>query len=232
LISARRDRKNGEKLVYLDDHGFDQWRAYHIVCMMERSGSGLVVNIPTSARLSRESERTCGREYERAVWSCNTLLEPHWRPATDPGRPSMSCTARAGVHSPRARKGSNRFVYRSWWQIVFRMMWLARPDPIILELKTCGFANAEYGLISLLHDRVHAPVYAPNLRPPGRDDHGQLSCKRKRKCETRNGSMLSGPQGPRASRMLWPGCAAFGSAGADQVAFLGGPFPIIRLSWC
>ena len=52
--------------------------------MMEGSGTSIVVNIPTSARLSHDSEQTCRHEYERALWSWNTLLEPHWRHPTDP----------------------------------------------------------------------------------------------------------------------------------------------------
>jgi Putative metallopeptidase len=143
FLSARRDRKDGEKLVYYDDHSFDQQRAYQIVCMMEGSGTNIVVDIPTAARLSQNSEQTCRREYERALWSWNTLLEPHWRHPNDPrtlinvaygeGRGALSAYEE-GFKSLRVLElVANRISNDVRW-----------PDPITLELKTCGFINAEW----------------------------------------------------------------------------------------
>ena len=53
FLSARRDQKTGGKVVYYDEHGLDQQRAYQIVCLMVGSDKDKFKDLARETKLPR-----------------------------------------------------------------------------------------------------------------------------------------------------------------------------------
>src|SRR5690349_2077157 len=90
FLSDRRDRKQGEKLDFYDEHGMDKQRAYHIVCLMVGSDGQKYKALADQVKLPEERQQTCGGDFSNASWSWETVLKPHLR---QPGDPKVTITA-------------------------------------------------------------------------------------------------------------------------------------------
>jgi len=80
FYSERRDRRDGEKLVFYDEHSLDQVRAYNIVCLIVGSNPGKFTDLASEVKLPKERQETCPRDFSRASRSWTAALKPHLRP--------------------------------------------------------------------------------------------------------------------------------------------------------
>jgi hypothetical protein len=84
FISHERGRREGEELLFYDEHGIDKQRAYNIVCLMVGSDAQKFKLLAEKARMPEERQKTCAFDYSNASWSWNKALEPHRRSADKP----------------------------------------------------------------------------------------------------------------------------------------------------
>ena len=84
FLSAIRDQKEGNKLVYYDEHGLDQQRAYQIVCLMVGSDDEKFKDLATETKLPKERQERCSEDYSSASQSWDLLLKPHLRAQDQP----------------------------------------------------------------------------------------------------------------------------------------------------
>jgi hypothetical protein len=59
FFSARRDRKDGEPLVFYDEHGLDEQRAYQIVCLMVGHNPNKMVDLANEMQLPEDRRQSC-----------------------------------------------------------------------------------------------------------------------------------------------------------------------------
>ena len=143
FLSDRRDRRQGVRMDYYDEHGMDLQRAYAVVCLMVGSNMGKYATIAVQARLPEERQQTCQDDYLNAMWSWEQVLKSHERrpdqPKTainvvyGPGNGEYAILAEAARHvrllETIAETLSDRFVWRA---------------PITLEMQTCGESGARW----------------------------------------------------------------------------------------
>jgi hypothetical protein len=143
FLSDRRDRRQGEKLEYYDEHGVDLQRAYNIVCLMVGSSMTKFAGVATAAKLPTDRQQTCAEDYLSASESWDNVLQAHLRKPDEPKTainvvygPSegkhytyAEVARRIGVLEAIADHLSDRLVWRT---------------PIALEMQTCDEPNARW----------------------------------------------------------------------------------------
>jgi Putative metallopeptidase len=143
FLAHRRDQKTGDEVAFYDEHGLNQQRAYHIVCLMVGSDAEKFKELADEAKLPRRRQDSCAADYSNAVYSWDLLLKPHRRPPDQPKTniavvygpaQGKAAVARQVARSVRlletvAERAADEFVWRS---------------PFTLEMKSCGFPNARW----------------------------------------------------------------------------------------
>ena len=66
FLSDRRDRRNGDKVVYYEEHGIDLQRAFSIVCLMVGANMGKFGAIANVAKLPSQRQQSCADDYANA----------------------------------------------------------------------------------------------------------------------------------------------------------------------
>src|SRR5260370_5145269 len=84
FYSDRRDRRDGEPLVFYDEHGLDKQRAYQIVCLMVGSNPREFKDLANETKLPEDRQENCKRDFAEASKSWQVALEPHLRGADQP----------------------------------------------------------------------------------------------------------------------------------------------------
>jgi hypothetical protein len=84
VLSAYRDKSQGNELAFYDEHGLDLQRAYFVVCLMVGSDPEKFKALAKEAKLPEERQTSCVRDYKNAVWSWELALKPHLRAADQP----------------------------------------------------------------------------------------------------------------------------------------------------
>ena len=84
FLSARRDQETGGKVVYYDDHGLDQQRAYQIVCLMVGSDKDKFKDLASETKLPEDRQDSCAEDYSDALYAWDLLLKPHLRSPDQP----------------------------------------------------------------------------------------------------------------------------------------------------
>jgi hypothetical protein len=143
FLSDRRDKRDGEKLVFYDQHGLDQQRAYQIVCLMVGSDPMKFGDLAEEVKLPDDRQESCIRDYKKIVASWDTVLAPHRR---DAGEQKTKISWSYGE-----AKG-NLAVYADGLRRLQLLETIAAaaenalswPAPFALEAKTCGFINARW----------------------------------------------------------------------------------------
>ena len=105
FMSARRARRDGEAPAYHEQHGLDQQRAYHIICLMVGSDPDKFKALADEHRLPEDRRRSCMRDYHVATRSWQRVMGEHarCRPAQGPGQRDLRRGARiAGRRRPVA----------------------------------------------------------------------------------------------------------------------------------
>jgi hypothetical protein len=84
VLSSYRDKKQGNKLAFYDEHGLDLQRAYNVVCMMVGSDPARFKALAEETKLPEERQTSCVRDYKTTTWSWDQMLKPHIRSADQP----------------------------------------------------------------------------------------------------------------------------------------------------
>jgi hypothetical protein len=84
VLSSYRDKKQGNKLAFYDEHGLDLQRAYNVVCMMVGSDPAKFKGLAEETKLPEERQTSCVRDYKTTTWSWDQMLKPHIRSADQP----------------------------------------------------------------------------------------------------------------------------------------------------
>ena len=145
FLSARRDQETGDKVVYYDEHGLDQQRAYQIVCLMVGSDKSKFKDLASETKLPEDRQDSCAEDYSGASYAWDLLLKSHLR---SPEQPKTKIDvvygeAKAGL-SPAARAArSILFLETVSQNLADTFVW---PASFTLEMQSCGFPNARWVL--------------------------------------------------------------------------------------
>jgi Putative metallopeptidase len=145
FMADRRDQKAGDPVVFYDEHGLNQQRAYQVVCLMVGSDDEKFKDLAKETKLPEERQDTCAGDYSNAAYSSDLVLKPHRRP------PDQPKTAIDVVYGPaEGRTATAQQVARS-----IRLLDtvaehaaddFAWPMPFTLEMQSCGSPNARWDL--------------------------------------------------------------------------------------
>jgi hypothetical protein len=144
FLSHRRDQRNGEGLVFYDEHSLDKQRAYHIVCLMVGSDPSLMVDLADEEKLPSDRRESChDHDFPMASWSWETELKRVER-AADQTKTKIDVVygdGKGGLDVFAQGFRSVRLLERpaEWASEEF-----AWPSPFTLEMQTCGFTNARW----------------------------------------------------------------------------------------
>lgn len=143
FMTAQRDRKAGDVPHYYDRHGLDEQRAYQIVCLMVGSNPARFKDLADETGLPEDRRRSCGWDYDTASRSWERALAPHQRTADQPkARIEVIYGEGKGKLARHARIFSTaRFLETIVEQVADRFAW---PAPIVVEMRSCGEANARW----------------------------------------------------------------------------------------
>jgi DNA-binding XRE family transcriptional regulator len=143
FLSARRDHKEGDMLLFYDAHGLDKQRAFQIVCLMVGSNEGQFKELADWVQMPASRQDTCAGDYSNAQFSWNAELKPHLRA---PDQPKSKIDV---AYEPVT--GKLDVYVRSFRAIGFLetiagyaadlVVW---PHPISVMMQGCGDANASW----------------------------------------------------------------------------------------
>jgi Putative metallopeptidase len=145
FLSARRDQETGDKVVYYDEHGLDQQRAYQIVCLMVGSDKDKFRDLAIETKLPEDRQDSCAQDYSDASYGWDLLLKPHLR---SPDQPKTKIDvvygeAKGRLESAARAARSILFLETVAQNLADTFVW---PASFILEIQSCGFPNARWGL--------------------------------------------------------------------------------------
>lgn len=143
FLSDRRDRRQGEKLEYYDEHGIDLQRAYAIVCLMVGANMTKFAGVARAAKLPAERQESCADDYASASWSWDNVLQAHLR---KPDQPKAALNIvygpTEGKHYTYAEVARHiRVLEAIADNLSDRFVWRV---PITLEMQTCDDPNARW----------------------------------------------------------------------------------------
>lgn len=145
FYADRRDRQEGNKMAFYDEHGIDKQRAYNVVCLMVGSDPEKFKSLADMTKMPEERQASCVSDYSNASWSWETVLKPHRRTAAQPkttlgvsyqkgeGRLAVFAVAFRHVRMLEsvAERASDSFAWRA---------------PFALEMRSCGESNAHWDI--------------------------------------------------------------------------------------
>ena len=143
FFGDQRDKKDGIKTVYYDEHGLDLQRAYDIICLMVGFEPEKFRTLADEVKIPRERQDSCRRDYGNAAWSWDKVLKPHQR---TPDQPKAKIPVTYGPTDSE---------YELLAEMAKRIQILENvaehlsdtyvwPAPIALEMKTCGSSGAQF----------------------------------------------------------------------------------------
>ena len=143
FMADRRDKKDGEPVVYYDEHGLNQQRAFQIVCYMVGADPVRFKDLAAEVKLPKDRQESCSEDYRKAAKSWGVLLQPHVRAADRPKTKIDAVYGEAkGKLEIAAQIGrSIRLLDGVASQSSELVVW---PAPFSLEMQTCGFINAKW----------------------------------------------------------------------------------------
>ena len=143
FFSARRDRKDGEPLVFYDEHGLDEQRAYQIVCLMVGHDPDKMVDLAKEMKLPDDRRESCKKDFETASASWAAVLKPHRREA---GQPMVKIETIYGDGEGDLASFARSFRTLRLLETVAERSAdaFAWPAPLTLEMKSCGVINARW----------------------------------------------------------------------------------------
>ena len=143
FLSARRGKRDGEAPRYYAQHGLDEQRAYHIVCLMVGHDPVRFKGLADETKLPANRRRSCSSDYEIGAWSWHRVMAPHLRAEGQPKTPIEVVYGDAeGPLAPFAHAFQEvRFLELLAEYAASRYLW---PSPLVFEMASCGQANARW----------------------------------------------------------------------------------------
>jgi putative metallopeptidase DUF4344 len=143
FFSDRRDRRDGEKLVFYDEHSLDQVRAYNIVCLIVGSSPGKFTDLANEVKLPADRQATCPKDFARVARSWDRVMKPHRRNGEQPKtRIEVVYEDVRGELSPYAQGFRGiRLLEAIAEHAADQLVW---PSPFTLEMQSCGDINASW----------------------------------------------------------------------------------------
>jgi len=142
MFSTKRDKKEGEKLAFYDEHSLDPQRAYTIVCYLYGSNPEKYKQLATDTKLPEERRETCVVDYKNQAWSWDELLKAHLR---GPDQPKVDIKITYGNTKKYAAEEQvlrHMGLFEALAEhLADRYVW---PKPFTIEAKECGDANARW----------------------------------------------------------------------------------------
>ena len=143
FMADRRDRKEREPVVYYDEHGLNQQRAFQIVCYMVGADPVRFKDLAAETKLPKDRQESCAEDYRDAAKSWGMVLKPHLRA---PDQPETKIDVVYG-------EASGRFEITAQMSRSIKLLepvaarsaeLVTWPAPFSLEMQTCGFVNARW----------------------------------------------------------------------------------------
>jgi Putative metallopeptidase len=145
FVSGRRGTRDGAAAAYYARHGLDERRGYRIVCLLVGADPARFKALAEETQLPADRRRRCGWDYDRVTRAWERALAPHRRAADQPkARIDViygDATGRLAVYAQTFR--NLRFLETIADLAADRFAW---PAPLVLEMRTCGEANARWTL--------------------------------------------------------------------------------------
>jgi putative metallopeptidase DUF4344 len=142
VFSSRRDKKEGNKLAFYDEHGLDLQRAYNIVCFMVGAEPEKYKQLATDTKLPEYRQKGCVYEWQNTSWSWDEMLKKHLRLSDQPKLDvkvtyeenkkfavQENILRQIGLLEAIAAHATDRYAW---------------PNPWSIEAKSCGDANASW----------------------------------------------------------------------------------------
>jgi hypothetical protein len=143
FYSDRRDRRDGEPLVFYDEHGLDRQRAYQIICLMVGSNPREFKDLADETKLPEDRQESCQRDFAEALKSWQVALEPHLRGADQP-KAKINVVYGEGKGQFDAYAQGFHFVQMLETVAERSTEALSWPAAFTLEMQACGFINARW----------------------------------------------------------------------------------------
>ena len=145
FLSDRRDRAQGVKTVYYDEHGLDLKRAYAVVCLMVGGAPDKFAALADEVKMPPERQGSCQADYSNASWSWDKVLKPHRRTSDQPKtKIEVNYASSNAEHDMLAEISKKlRILETAAEHLSDEYVWRA---PIALEMQTCGDPGARWDL--------------------------------------------------------------------------------------
>jgi len=143
FFSDRRDRREGEKLVFYDEHSLDQVRAFNIVCLVVGSNPGKFTDLAAEVKLPAERQATCPKDFAAVFRAWDRMLKSHRR-AADAPKTKIDVVYGDAKGDLGAYAQGFRLVRLLESVADYAAEQLAWPSPFTLEMRSCGDVNARW----------------------------------------------------------------------------------------
>jgi DNA-binding XRE family transcriptional regulator len=147
FLTDRRDRKDGEKLEFYDEHGLDQQRAYQIVCFMVGWNEDKFKELADWVHMPPERQDSCAGDYSNAEYSWNTVLKP-FRRAPDQPKSKIDIDYGKAKGKLEVYERSLRAIGYLETIAGYAAELIVWPRPISIVLQECGDSNAQWSPVS------------------------------------------------------------------------------------
>jgi DNA-binding Xre family transcriptional regulator len=147
FLTDRRDRKDGEKLEFYDEHGLDQQRAYQIVCFMVGWNEDKFKELADWVHMPPERQDSCAGDYSNAEYSWNTVLKP-FRRAPDAPKSKIDIDYGKAKGKLEVYERSLRAIGYLETIAGYAAELIVWPRPISIVLQECGDSNAQWSPVS------------------------------------------------------------------------------------
>ena len=141
VFSSKRDKKEGNKLAFYDEHGLDLQRAYNIVCFMVGAEPAKYTRLATDTKLPEYRQKGCKYDWENTAWSWDEMLKKHLRA----DKPKLDVKV---TYEENKKFAVQHHILREIGLLeaiaahaTDRYAW---PNPWSVEAKSCGDANASW----------------------------------------------------------------------------------------
>ena len=142
VLSAKRDKKEGNPLAFSDEHGLDLQRAYNVVCYVYGSNPEKYKQLAKETKFPEERQAACPYEWKNVAWSWDEMLKPHLR---SPDQPKAEVTIKYEDNKKYAIQ-ANILRHMGLFEAIAAHMTdrFAWPKPWTIEARSCGDANARW----------------------------------------------------------------------------------------
>jgi len=142
VLSSKRDKKEGNKLAFYDEHGLDLQRAYNVICFMFGSDPEKYRQLAKDTNFPEGRQAACPYEWKNTQWSWEEILKKHLRA---PDQPKVEVKVE---YEENEKYAIQERVLRHMGLLealaahaADRYAW---PKPFTVEAKSCGMANARW----------------------------------------------------------------------------------------